>query len=179
MLILLLHFNQMWAALLLSRPFTSFLAHLLSFFCLTPYIFFNLDKCNFLIGSFQFLPSHAAYSIHRFLNKGPLSQRYGFSSSHVWMWELDYKEGWVPKNWSFRTVVLEKTLESPLDSKESKPVNPKGYQPWVFMGRIDAEAEAPKLGQPDVKSWLTGKDPDAGKDWRQKEHGVAEDEMAR
>ena len=82
------------------------------------------------------------------------------------MWELDHKEGWAPKNWCFQTVVLEKTLESLLDRK-IKPVNPKGNQPWLFVGRTDAEAEAPILGPPDVKNWLFGKDPDAGKDWRQ------------
>ena len=82
------------------------------------------------------------------------------------MWELDYKESWAPRNWCFRTVVLEKTLEGPLDSKEIKPVNPKGNQPWILIGRMDAEAETPKLWPPDVKNWLPGKDPDAGKDWR-------------
>ena len=85
------------------------------------------------------------------------------------MWELDYKESWAPNNWCFWTMVLEKTLESPLDCKETIPVNPKGNQPWIFIGRIDAEAEAPILWPPDVKSWLIGKDPDAGKDWRQEE----------
>ena len=88
------------------------------------------------------------------------------SSSHIWMWELGYKESWAQKNWCFWTVVLEKTLESPLDSKEIQPVHPKGNQSWIFMGRIDAEAEAPILWPPDVKNWLIWKDPDAGKDWR-------------
>ena len=88
-----------------------------------------------------------------FVHKGPSSQGYGFSSSHVWMWELDYKESWVPKNWCFRTVVLEKTLESPLDSKEIQPVHPKGDQSWMFIGRIDFEAETPILCPPDAKSW--------------------------
>ena len=105
------------------------------------------------------------------------SYRYGFSSSHVEIWEVDHKEGWVTKNLCFQTVVLEKTLESPLDSKEIKPVNPKGSQSWIFTGRTDAEAEAPILWPPDVKNWLTGKDPDAGKDWRQEEKGMTEDEM--
>ena len=100
-----------------------------------------------------------------------------FSSSHVWMWELDHKEGWALNNWCFWTVVLEKTLENPLDSKGIKPVNPKGNQPWIFIGRTSAEAEAPILCPPDVKNWLSGKDPDAGKDWRQEEKGMAEDEM--
>ena len=92
-----------------------------------------------------------------------------FCSSHVWMWELDYKESWVPKNWCFWTVVLEKTLESPLDCKEIKPVNPKGNQPWIFIRRTDDEA--PILWLPDAKSWLIRKDPDAGKDWRQRRRG--------
>ena len=92
--------------------------------------------------------------------------------------ELDHKEGWVLKNWCFQTVVLEKTLESPLDSKEIKPVHPKGDQPWIFIGRTDAEAEAPILGPPDANNWLIGKDPNAGKDWGQEEKGTTEDEMA-
>ena len=100
-----------------------------------------------------------------------------FSSSHVWMWELNYKESWAPKNWCFWTVVLEKTLKSPLDCKENKPVNPKENQPWIFIGRTDAEAEAPILWLPDAKNWLLGKYPDAGKDWRQEEKGTTEDEM--
>ena len=103
-----------------------------------------------------------------FANKCTYSQSCGFSSSHVWMWELDYKESWEPKNWCFWTVVLEKTLESPLDCKEIKPVNPEGNQPWIFIGRTDAEAEAPTLWPPDAKSRLIRKDPDAGKDWRQR-----------
>ena len=114
---------------------------------------------------------------HYFANKGPPSQIYGFSSSHVWMWELDYKENWEPQNWYFWIVVLEKTLESPLDCKEIQPVHPKGNQYWIFIVRTDAEAEAPTLWPPDVKNWLTGKDPDAWKDWRQEEKGMTEDEM--
>ena len=93
------------------------------------------------------------------------------------MWELDYKEGWAPKNWCFWTVVLEKTLKSPLDCKEIQPVHPKGHQSWVFIGGTDVEAEAPILWPPDVRSWLTGKDPDAGKDWGQEEKRTTEDEM--
>ena len=104
-------------------------------------------------------------------------QSYCFSSSHVWMWVLDHKEDWVPKNWCFLTVVLEKTLESPLDCKEIKPVNPRGNQSWIFIGRTDAEAETPKLWPPDVKSWFIWKDFDAGKDWRWEEKGTTEDEM--
>ena len=99
---------------------------------------------------------------HSFANKGPWSQSYGFSSSHVWMWELDYKESWVPKNLCFWTVVLEKTLEGTLDCKEIQPVHPKGDQSWVFTGRTDAEAETPILWPPYAKSWLTGKDPGIG-----------------
>ena len=93
------------------------------------------------------------------------------------MWELDYKESWAPKNWCFWTVVLEKTLESPLDCKEIQPVHPKGDQSWVFIGGTDVEAETPILWTPDVKSWLIGKDTDAGKDWGQEEKGTTEDEM--
>ena len=107
-------------------------------------------------------------------DKGPSSQGYGFSSGHVWMWELDCEESWVPKNWGFWTVVLEKTLESPLDCKEIKPVHPKGNQSWIFM-RTDGEA--PIFWLPDAKSWLIWKDPDAGKDWKQEEKGMTEDEM--
>ena len=100
-----------------------------------------------------------------------------FSSSHVWLWELDHKEDWALKNWCFQTVVLVKTLESPLDSKEIKPGYPKGSQPWTFIGRTDAEAKAPILWPPDLKSWLIGKDSDTGKDWRQKKKRVTEKEM--
>ena len=114
---------------------------------------------------------------HYFANKGPSSQGYGFSNSHVWMWELDCEESWVPKNWCFWTVVLEKTLESPLDYKEIQPVHSEGEQPWVFFGRNDAKAETPVLWPPLAKSWLIGKD------WcwevlGQKEKGMTEDEMA-
>ena len=98
---------------------------------------------------------------------GPSSQSYGFSSSHVWMWELDYKESWALKDWCFWTVVLEKTLESPLDCREIRSVNPKGNQSWIFLGRTDAEAETPVLWSPDAKIWLSEKDPAAGKDGRQ------------
>ena len=108
---------------------------------------------------------------------GLSSQGYGFSSSHIWMWELDYKESWVPKNWCFLTVMLEETLESPLDCKEIHPVNPKRNQSWIFIGRTDAETEAPGLWSPDVNNWLIGKDPDPGKDRRQEEKGSTEDEM--
>ena len=110
-------------------------------------------------------------TMHYFADKGPSSQSYGFSSSYAWMWELDRKGGWVPKNWSFWTVVLEKALENPLDSNEIKLVNSKGNQPWIFIGMSDAEAEAPIFWSSDVKSWLTGKvweRHDAGKDWRQR-----------
>ena len=111
------------------------------------------------------------------LTKVHLVKAMVFLSSHVQMWELDRKKGWSLKNWCFRTVVLEKTLESPLDCKEIKPVNPKGNQSWTFIGRTTAEAEVPILWPPDAKSWLTGKDPDTGKDWRQEEKGTTENEM--
>ena len=113
---------------------------------------------------------------HYFANKGLSSQCYDFSSSHVWMWELYYKESWVPKNWCFWTVVLEKALESPWDCREIQPVHPKGDQSWVFIGRTDAEAEAPILWPPDVKNWLIGKDPDARIDWRREKTGMTEGE---
>ena len=114
---------------------------------------------------------------HYFADKSLSSQSYGFSSSHVWMWELDHKESWTLKNRCFWTGVLEKTLESPLDWKEIKPVNPKGNQFWIFIGKTDVETETPILWPPDVKNGLTGKDPDAGKDWRQEEKGMTEDEI--
>ena len=120
---------------------------------------------------------HIRKQRHYFANKGPSSQGYGFSSSHVWMWELDYKESWALKNWCFQTVVLEKTLQSPLDCKEIQPVHPKGDQSWVFIGRTDVEAETPILWAPDAKSWLIWKDPDAEKDWGQEDKGTTEDEM--
>ena len=118
-----------------------------------------------------------------FAIKRPSSQSYVFSSMEkryvrLWMWELDHKKGWMPKNWCFWTVVMEKIIESPLDCKEIKPVNPKGNQSWIFIRRSDAEAEAPIFWPPDVKSWLIRKDSDAGKDWRQEEKGTIEDEMA-
>ena len=119
---------------------------------------------------------HIKKQRHYFVNKGPSSQSYGFSSNHVWMWELDYKESWALKIWCFWTVVLEKTLESPLDCKQIQPIYPKGDQSWIFIGRTDAEAETPILWPPDVKSWLIWKDPDAGKDLR-REKGKTEDEM--
>ena len=115
---------------------------------------------------------------HYFANKGLSSQGYGFSSSHVWMWELDCEESRAWKNWCFWTLVLEKTLESPLDCKEIQPVHSEGDQSWVFIGRTDAEAETPILWPPDGKNWLIGKDPDAGRDWEQEEKGMTEDKMA-
>ena len=120
---------------------------------------------------------HIKKQRHYFVSKGPSSQGYGFSSGHVWLWQLGYKESWVLKIWRFWTVVLEKTLESPLDCKEIQPVHPKGDQSWVFIGRTDVEAEIPILRPPDAKSWLIGKDPDAGKDLGQEEKGTTEDEM--
>ena len=120
---------------------------------------------------------HIKKQRHYFADKGLYSQSYGFSNSYVWMWQLDYKESWALKNWCFWTVLLEKSLGSLLDCKEIQPVNPKGNQSWIFSGRTDAEAEAPILWPPDVKSWLIWEDPDAGKDWRQEEKGMTEDEM--
>ena len=114
---------------------------------------------------------------HHFVDKCPSSQSYGSSNSHVWMWELDHKESWALKNICFWTVVLEKTLKSPLDCKETQPVHPKGNQSWIFIGRTDVEAEVPILWPPDAKNRRTGKDPDAGKDWRQEETGMTEDKM--
>ena len=113
-----------------------------------------------------------------FADKGLSNQSYCFSSSHIWMWELDYKESWEPKNWCFWTVMLEKTLESPLNSKETQPVHLKGDQSWIFIGRTDPKAENPILWPPDAKSWLIWKDPDAGKDWGQEEKGMTEDDIA-
>ena len=141
----------------------------------------DLFKCKNLslslsIYAFSLEGQHIKKQTHYFANIGPSSQTYGFSSGHVWMWKLDYKESWVPKNWCFWTVVLEKTLESPLDCKEIQPVHPKRDQSWMFIGRTDAEAETLILWPPHVKSWLIGKDSDAGKDWRQ-EKGMTEDEM--
>ena len=120
---------------------------------------------------------HTKKHRHYFADRGPSSQSYGFSSSHVRMWELDYEESWALKNWCFWTMVLEKTLESPLDYKEIKLVYPKGKQSWIFIGRTDAAAETPILWPPDANSWLIWKDPYAGKDWKQEEKGTTEDEM--
>ena len=111
------------------------------------------------------LRQHIKKQRHYFANKVLSSQSYDFSSGHVWMWELDYKESWAPKNWCFWTVVLKRTIESPLDWKESQPVHPEGDQSWIFIGRTDVEAKTPILCPSDAKNWLFGKDPDAGKDW--------------
>ena len=116
---------------------------------------------------------------HYFANKDPSSQGYGISSSHVLMWKLDYKESRVPKNWCLWTVVLEKTLERPLNCKEIQPVHSKGDQSWDFFGRNDAKVETPVLWPPHVKNWLIGNDSDAGRDWGQEEKGTPEDEMGR
>ena len=114
---------------------------------------------------------HIKKQRHYFADKGPSSQGYGFSSGHVWMWELDCEESWAPKNWCFWTVMLEKTLESPLNCKEIQPAHSEGDQSWVFIWRTDAEAETPILWLPDAKNWFIGKDSDAGKDWRQRRRG--------
>ena len=120
---------------------------------------------------------HIEKQRYYFTNKVPPSQSYGFSSSQEWMWDLDDKKAWVPKNWCFCTVVLGKTLESPLDCKVIQPVHPKGNQFWIFIGRTDAEAETPILWLRDAQNWFTGENPDAGKDWRREEKGLTEDEM--
>ena len=119
---------------------------------------------------------HIKKQRHHFANKCPSSQSFGFSSSQEWRWKLDHKENWVLKNWCCWTA-LSKIFESPLDCKEIQPVNPKGNQSWIFLGRTDTEAETPILWPPDVKNWLIGEDPDAGKDWRQEEKGMTGDEM--
>ena len=138
-------------------------------------LYLFLFKNTFYFGSYR-IRIHKKQR-HYFSSKGPSSPGCGFSSSHVWRWELDYRESWVPKNWCFWTVVLEKTLESPLDCKDIQPVHPKGDQSLVFIGRTDVEAESPVLWPPAAKSWLIWKDPDAGKDWRWEEKGMTEDEM--
>ena len=136
----------------------------------------KLKETSSLEKSYDQPRQHIKKQRHYFANKGPSSQGCGFSCGHVWMWELDYKESWALKNWCFWTVVLEKTLESPLDCKEIQPVHPKGNHSWMFIGRTDVEAETLILWPPAAKSWLIWKDPDAGKDWRQ-EKGTTEDEM--
>ena len=138
----------------------------------------EIKRC-LLLGreSYEQPRQHIKKQRHYFAYKGLSSQSYGFSSGHVWMWELDYKESWAPNNWCFWTVVLEKTLESPLDCKEFQPVNPKGNLSWIFIGRTFAGAETLLLWSPDAKNWLIGKDPDAGGDWRWEEKGTTEDEM--
>ena len=129
------------------------------------------DTCS-LEESYDQPRQHIKKQRHYYVNKGPSSQSYGFTSSHVKMWELDYKESWAPNNWCFWTVLLEKTLESPLDCKEIQPVHPKGNQSWIFIGKTDAEAETPVLWPLDVKNWLIWKYPDVGKNWIQ-EKGMA------
>ena len=137
-------------------------------------------KRHLLLGriSYDQRRQHIKKQRHYFANKGPSRQGYGFSSGHVWMWELDCEESWMPKTWCLWTVVLEKTLESPLDCKEIEPVHSKGDQSWVFFGRNDAKAETPILCPPHVKSWFIGKDSDARRDWGQEVKVMTEDEMA-
>ena len=138
------------------------------------------EKMDFIfLGSKKWLFNFCNHEKQRyyFANKCPSSQSYGFTSSHVWMWKLDYKESWAQKNWCFWTVLLEKTIVSPLDSKKIQPLHPKGNQSWIFIGRTDVEAETPILWPHDAKNWLIGKDPDAWKDWRWEEKGMTEDEM--
>ena len=140
-------------------------------------IFFDFFWNSYPLVSYDQPRQHIKKQRHHFVNKGLSSQGYGFSSAHVQMWELNCKESWALRNWCFGTVVLEKTLESPLDCNEIQPVHPKGDQSWVFTGRTDFEAETLLLWPPDAKSWLIWKDPDAGKDWGQEEKGTVEDEM--
>ena len=135
-------------------------------------------KRHLLLGREVMTNLDSILKAYYFTNKGPYSQDHIFSSGHVWMWELDCEESWVSKNWCFWTVVLEKTLESPLDCKEIQPVHSKGDQPWDFFGRNDAKAETLVLWPPHAKSWLIGKDSDAGRDWGQVEKGMTENEMA-
>ena len=137
----------------------------------------EIKRC-LLLGRKAWPRQHIKKQRHYFANKGPSSQRYGFSSSHIWMLELEYKESREPNNWCFWTVVLEKTLESPLDCKEIQLIHSEGDQPWDFFGGNDAEAETPVLWPPPVNSWLIGKNSGAGKDWGQEEKGTTEDEMA-
>ena len=136
----------------------------------------EIKRC-FLLGRKVMTNLDSLLKSREIANKGPSCQSYGFSSSYVWMWELNYKESWATKNWCFWTVVLEKSLGSPLDCNEMQPVHPKGNQSWIFIGRSDVEAETRILWPPDEKNWLLSKDPDAGKDWRQEEQGAIEDEM--
>ena len=157
---------------------------------------FLLDVCLFIFDLWELLTHDCSHEVKRplFLGRKTMTNLYNILNSRditlltkvcivkamvfpVVMWELDHKEGWAPKNWCFWTVVLEKTLESPLDCKEIQPIHPKGDQSWVFIGRTDAEAETPILWPPDVKSWLIWKDPDVGKDWRWEEKRMTEDEM--
>ena len=143
-------------------------------------LFLTLGEMLFIFtieGNVAVSLAYMAFIMLKYANKDPSSQGYGFSSSHIWMWELDCEESWAPKNWCFWTVVLENTLESPLDCKEIQPVYPKGDQSWVFIEGTDVEAETPIFWPPDVNSRFIWKDP-AGKDWRQEEKQTTEDEMA-
>ena len=133
----------------------------------------EIKRCLLLGRKAMTNPDSILKSRHYIADKGPSTQSYGFSSGHVWMWELDCEEGCALKNWCFWTVVL----ESPVDCKEIQPVHPEGNQSWIFIGRTDAEAESPILWPSDAKNWLTGKDPDAGKEWRQEEKRMTEDEI--
>ena len=139
-------------------------------------MFSGTRSLKWIFKSYNQPRQHIKKQRHYFTNEGLSSQGYGFSSGHVWMWELDYKESWAPKNWCFWTVVLEKTLVSPLDCK-IKPAHPKRNESWIFIGRTDSETEAPILWPLDAKNCLTGKDTDAGKDWRQEEKGMTAGEM--
>ena len=159
------HHGRMWRRLFIQRKLRLF------------FLWFSyITNCVSWKESYDKPRQHIKKQRHH-LAKGPYSQSYGFGASHVHMWELDHEEGWVLKNWCFQIMVLEKTLESPLNWKGIKPVNSKGNQPWVFIGRTDAEA--PVLWPPDVKIWLIGKDPDAGRYWGQEGKEATENEMIR
>ena len=181
-----LKFHIQKMKIMASGPFISWQIDGETMETVTDYIFGLQNHCSHEIKRHLLLGRKAMTNLESILKSRDISlltkvhvESYGFSSfSHVWIWELDYKESWALKNWCFWTVVLEKTLESPLDHKEIKPVRPKGNQSWIFIGRTDAEAETPILWPPDVKNWLIWKDPAAGKDWRQEEKGMTENEIA-
>ena len=186
-----LKLNIQTTKIIASGPSTSWQIDGETMEIMTDFFFFFLglkitvdDDCSQEIKRFLLLGKKAMTNLDSvlkskdlFADKDPYSQNYGFPSSHVWMWVFDHKEGLALKNWCFWSVMLGKTLESPLDSKKIKPVNLKGNQSWILIRGTGTEA--PILWLPDVKSWLTGKEPDAGKDWKQKEKRTAEDEMVR
>ena len=164
--LVIIFYSQFSENLLVNSLFNCSAEKLLTYYC-TQY-------SNIIIWTFR---QHIKKQRHYFVNTGLSSQSYVYSSSHVWMWELDHKDGWALKNWCFWTVVLKKTVESLLDCKEIKSVNPKGNQSWICIGTTDAKAEAPIFSPPDMNNWLIGKDLEPGKDWKQEEKGMTEGEM--